>query len=244
MKKFITLILAFSLALTLTACEGNNTPENNNNKTQNETLTPNPISPDETNEEPKNNQSDYEIIRFGGYDWLVLDVQDGKALIISKDILSVQAYHLSDDDITWEQCDLRQYLNGEFLNNSFSPEERERIAETTVINNDNPEYGTAGGSDTTDKMFLLSIEEADDYFAGDADRIALNANGGASLWWLRSPGAFGNHAAIINYDGYISVDGYHVSTQIVGYEGRGQADGYNEHSSSGGVRPALWLNLE
>ncbi|MCL2087792.1 MAG: DUF6273 domain-containing protein [Oscillospiraceae bacterium] len=167
-----------------------------------------------------------DIIEFGDYNWRVLDVQDSKALIISEDVIEQHAYHNEYIDITWENSDLRAYLNGEFYN-SFSESDKARVAETTVINNDNPEYGTPGGNDTTDKVFLLSIDEANMYFANDSSRICLNANGEPAWWWLRSPGNDSSGAAYVIGDGFVRISGL-----LVDYS-----------SEDGGVRPALWLNL-
>jgi hypothetical protein len=185
------------------------------------------------------------LVEFGGYEWRVLEVNDGKALLLSEYIIEVRPYHRRGnwpDGITWEQCDLRAYLNSEFLNN-FSERDRARIAETYVINNDNPWYGTEGGNDTTDKIFLLSIEEVVQYFGGsgqlangnpnstreirdeyNAARIAHNNNGVTLYWRLRSPGGKSDNAAIVDIGGNIGVDGHRVY-------------------GIGGVRPALWLNL-
>ncbi len=70
----------------------------------------------------------------------------------------------------------------------------------TVSNEDNFLFGTDGGSDTQDKVFLLSLAEVEDYFCDDDDRRALNTpfvqaqvqgtndNNGYGTWWLRSPG--------------------------------------------------------
>ena len=53
------------------------------------------------------------------------------------------------------------------------------------------------------------------------------AGGGtASWWWLRSPGNDSYSAAYVDADGDLDVDGYYV------------------HHGTGGVRPALWLNLK
>lgn len=118
-----------------------------------------------------------DIIPFGKYEWRVLDVQNGKALLLSEKIIEQRAYHdpfassppLS-DEITWETCTLRGYLNGKFYN-SFSEEDKARIIETTIKNPDNLWYGTIGGNDTRDKIFLLSIEEADRYFGNSGDYL-------------------------------------------------------------------------
>nr|AGS54222.1 hypothetical protein [uncultured bacterium contig00107] len=108
-------------------------------------------------------------VRFGNYSWRVLDVQDGKALIISKNVLEKKAYHIEHCDVTWETCTLRQYLNGSFCDR-FDTEDKARIAEVKLANNPIPWFGTSGGNDTLDKVFLLSGEEVVRYF-GDSGRL-------------------------------------------------------------------------
>ncbi|MDR2559318.1 MAG: leucine-rich repeat domain-containing protein [Oscillospiraceae bacterium] len=164
------------------------------------------------------------LIHFGGVFWRVLEVQDGRALIITEDVTERKPYHADGGEITWEHSTVRQYLNGEFYN-SFSSSEQGRIVETTIINSNNPTHGTAGGNNTTDNIFLLSIDEAQTYFTDNASRIAINANGEAIWWWLRSPSTDGDCAAFVSEDGIVRVSGYDVS------------------DNDGGVRPALWLNL-
>jgi hypothetical protein len=170
------------------------------------------------------NPSVGDTVYFGDAYWRVLEVQDGQALLISQDILEQRAYNDEDTAVSWETCTLRAYLNGEFLNSHFSTEEQGRIALTEVINNDNPEYGTDGGADTQDKLFLLSIEEAEQYFSSDNDRIATY-QGADSWWWLRSPGGGAGRAVGVSGDG-----------------GAG-AIGAGVDGDSHGLRPALWLNL-
>ncbi len=121
-----------------------------------------------------------DIITFGKYDWIVLDITNDMAFIITEDIIEERAYNEEYEGTTWEDCTLRKYLNGTFYN-SFSEEEQLMIAETAVTNPDNSKYGTDGGNDTTDKIFLLSLEEAEEYMTED-ERTA------SSWWWLRSPG--------------------------------------------------------
>lgn len=51
-------------------------------------------------------------IRFGGYDWYVLEKQDGKTLIITEKVIAKRSYHDRECGITWETCGLRDYLYG------------------------------------------------------------------------------------------------------------------------------------
>ena len=193
------------------------------------------------------------VIQFGGLNWRVLDVQGKRALIITENIIELRRYNVELKEVTWETCTLRKYLNGEFYA-KFTKEDQGRIAETKITNPYNLWYGAKGGNDTTDKIFLLSLEEADKYFgnsgdyfnrirkeykegkwipanngygfsnANDSGRIA-KYNDKASWWWLRSPGSIGFFAAHVFDDGIVLVLGDFVAYDEIG------------------VRPALWLNL-
>lgn len=92
--------------------------------------------------------------------WLVLETSGSRALLISRSGLDSRPYHYEYTDITWENCDLRKWLNGDFLMTAFTAEERERIALTMLPNDDNPLNGTFGGYSTEDRVFCLSLAEA------------------------------------------------------------------------------------
>jgi hypothetical protein len=109
-------------------------------------------------------------MEFGGYEWRVLEVRDGKALIITDKTIDFRAYHNESKDITWADCELRSYLNHEFYEN-FDAADRAKIADTSNANENNQWYDAPGGVDTTDKIFLLSLEEAVRYF-GDSGQLA------------------------------------------------------------------------
>ncbi|MCL2018789.1 MAG: DUF5050 domain-containing protein [Oscillospiraceae bacterium] len=247
--KILALILALAMSLTLAACGDNSseglTPrernpqneQNNENPDNNDTTPDNGTETPSTNEVQGNGDNDLgnggdasgsanigDVIPFGGYDWRVLDVQDGRTLVISEYVLEARPYHEPGGDITWEDSTIRAYLNGEFLS-SFSQADQARIIETTLINNNNPTYDTPGGNNTVDKIFLLSIDEARAYFADDLARRVYDSGGEALYWWLRSPGGISYAAAPVKADG--------------GIEDRNGFGVKNEH----GVRPAMWLNL-
>jgi len=180
-------------------------------------------------------------LRMGGLEWQCLAVVADRALYITKDIVEMRAYHAPGGDITWEYCTLRQYLNGKFLRR-FSPQEQTAIVETTLANDNNPQYNTYGGNATKDKVFLLSVAEANTYFGSASERAAKFNNDGYRWklrppgnnqdaaafvdWWLRSPGNDQDAAAFVDYHGFVTLCGSSVN-----------------YGSACGVRPALWLRL-
>ena len=169
-------------------------------------------------------------------EWQVLDVNGNKALLVSRYALDCRPYHHEQEDITWENCALRKWLNEDFLETTFTPEEQERILLSEVVNDDNPEYGTRGGNNTRDRVFCLSLAEAERYLKNDAERrcrpaALAEAHGahylirGNCWWWLRSPGNHQNGASCVNPGGAPNPYGTSV------------------HYDHNAVRPALWVNL-
>ena len=189
-------------------------------------------------------------INFGAYEqdnntsngkedveWLVLEIKDGKALVISKYALDCKQYNTSHTDVTWETSTLRKWLNNDFLNSAFSADEKAMIPTVTVSADKNPYYSTNPGNATQDQVFLLSIPEANTYFNSDNARqceptdyaVANGAydssdNGNCS-WWLRSPGYNQNYAAGVYSDDDVDEYGFYVSYGIYA------------------VRPALWIDI-
>lgn len=129
-------------------------------------------------------------------EWVVLDYSDDlkEALVISKYIVSMSQFNNKDKNVTWDNCSLRKWLNEDFINKAFSDEERSMIKVTKVKAEDNPREHTSGGSDTEDKLFLLSISEAEKYFCDENWNPFENGLKGYldtdndTIEWLRSPG--------------------------------------------------------
>jgi len=109
------------------------------------------------------------IIEFGGQQWRVLDVQGKNVLIISEQIIGQYPYHKRWEGITWEKCSLRDYLNNEYYSTKFTTEEKVRIVETRNSNPTNTWYGTEGGAESIDRVFLLSLDEVVRYFGDSGD---------------------------------------------------------------------------
>ena len=195
-------------------------------------------------------------ILFGNYEWRVLEVKNNTALIITEYIIEQRAYHNAYKDITWADCSLRKYLNSEFYDR-FTAAEKSRIIPVLNKNPDNQWYGTKGGTDTQDSIFLLSIEETVCRYFGDSSsklyspgknqrywferkdknnskRIARleKRKEGSWWWWLRSPGRVSIKAVYIHGDGNIGIQGNNILKGNI-------SDG----ECKGGVRPALWLKF-
>ncbi|MDL2293485.1 DUF6273 domain-containing protein [Ruminococcaceae bacterium OttesenSCG-928-D13] len=192
---------------------------------------------------------------FGGYAWRVLEVKDNSALIITECIIDQRPYHDVYTDITWADSALREYLNGDFYAR-FSAADRARIVPVTNKNPDNQWYGTRGGADSQDHIFLLSLDEVCTYFGDSRSKLynpgknqrywferkdennhrrlaMLLGQNGTWWWWLRSPGRVGKKAVyIFGTDGNIGIQGNNVLKGNL-------SDG----KCTGGVRPALWLRV-
>ena len=170
-------------------------------------------------------------------EWLVLAKDENKALLISKYALDCQQYNTFNTPVTWETCSIRRWLNITFISAAFSLEEQNSIISSVITDNKNPSYGTSPGNKTTDKVFLLSMTEANKYFSSDRTRQcmgteycyvqgAVKGDNDNCKWWLRSPGNASYCAASVNTDGSVSFSGYSVVFNYIA------------------VRPAFWINFE
>ena len=197
------------------------------------------------------NKSEYKVgktIEFGNYpqdkdgtekpiEWIVMKKEGNQVLLLSKYVLDAKPYNKEWEDVTWETSDIRQWLNNEFYTTAFNKAEKAKIQTSLIKNEDNSKYGTNGGNDTEDKVFLLSEKETETLFSNKEERIAKATEYAtksgvyvneekAACWWLRSPGYDSDDAAEVDGSGWVGGDGSSV---------------YYDYD---GVRPALHLNLQ
>ena len=184
-------------------------------------------------------------------EWLVLECDGHKALLISRYGLDAQPYNVNSDSTTWKNCTLRTWLNSTFMNKAFTSAEQKSIVLTNVNNSKSQgysEWSTNAEENTLDKIFLLSYAEANKYFdvtSNDNNNVtarvepteyaieqgaSINSNNrtedgqATGSWWLRSTGIDEDFAADVYDDGALS----------------------NDFVSSGSycVRPAMWVDLD
>ncbi|MBO5088680.1 MAG: leucine-rich repeat protein [Lachnospiraceae bacterium] len=169
--------------------------------------------------------------------WQVLFVNDeGIALLMATQNLDVYVFDEETEGVTWENSDVRSWLNSTFLNNAFSKEEQQAIAKNNAYQ---------------DSVFLLSQEEAcngkygldihTSFCSDNNSRIRMNtayvAAGGsvgsesvskvsqANGWWLRT------------------VDEEEGTCAFVDSEGNIDSTGMSTNSTSNAICPVIYVDL-
>ncbi len=206
----------------------------------------------------------YRYFRWEPVKWRVLEANGSSALVVADVALDDQCYDTDGANVTWETCSVRSWLNGygagsnqpgtdfsskNFFDAAFSSAQKSAVLQTAVANADNQYYGTDGGSDTSDRVFLLAesdvfgssatrhgfasnhytLDEArrcrtSDYALAMGTELSSSPGYENCFWWLRSPGYYQSSAAYVNNDGSVNRFGNIV------FDNRA-------------VRPALNLNL-
>ena len=163
--------------------------------------------------------------------WRVLDINDGKALLITvQDIISQQSE--LKQMTTWADCPVRKLLNDGFYNTAFTELEREQIVLSMINTPKNKEQRVDGGPDTEDRIFLLSMDEVEKYMLTEESRKSVATDYAHKqhptkrdwgYWQLRTPGNGGWGSVAVSDDSgtYCASTGNHV--------------GYSY------LRPAMWI---
>lgn len=241
MKKLLSLILAGSMLFSLAACTDSSDDKDDDNNKRNKFDAVENIDGDNGGfadgekdfaDEDFNGTQVGDYITFGSYEqdndlsngkepieWLVLDEKDGKLLVVSKYALDCKQYDASGESFEWESSSLREWLNNAFYIEAFTNTEQIK-----KMNN------------SQDKLFLLSIDEANKYFSSNVERECkptkyTTAKGahvhdnGNCAWWLCSPGDAQNMVATVYVYGNVDASGYAAGV------------------SFNTVRPAMWIEL-
>lgn len=182
---------------------------------------------------PKPTLPPHETVKIGNYGgedivWRVLKKGDNATLLITEKIIDYKAFNESTvvKASDWEKSSLRKWLNGDFYQNAFSDEERTAI-QTTVVQDYKTDI-TPGGT-TEDYIFILSLEQAFNYFSTDEDRIAQ-----ATDYAKKRKKFPANSWTLINsyLDDYKK---YLISPE-------GNIDNKPRVNEAEGIRPAVWVS--
>lgn len=179
----------------------------------------------------KNNEKELDPI-----EWVQLDEKDGKKLLVSKYAIDSRPFNNELRNITWDNSDIRKWLNNDFYNIAFSDIEKSKIVLTKNIALVNPNHpdNTNIGNDTEDKVFLLSYQEVVKYFPKENDRLlkptkyvinkgCYTNNFGNAAWWTRSPGLSETSPEYLASAGDFGNRQHQVNETIIG------------------TRPAIWV---
>ena len=170
--------------------------------------------------------------------WKVLDVKDGKIFMITDVCIERRIFHSIEGQGTWENSDIRKWLNKEFMDIAFTQDEKAAIVQTTVKNSKSSDFEYAPMNDTTDEIFLLDEREVYRYFDDNMDSNGIYPDRKAGYteiirkdlnkwdtyefdyisWWLRTLGK--SEGEILDNSMF----------------GGSDADIWRK-----GIRPAMWL---
>ncbi len=169
-------------------------------------------------------------------EWIVLDVHDGKALLLSKYALDSRAFNEAGKAAAWDSSSLRTWLNRDFYGSAFQEYEMVNILITDLNPEQNPEHDTKPGKKTRDRLFPLSISEAEKYrdvlggLACEGTEYSISQglyefSNGNCWWWLRTQGE--------DPESTVSIDPF------------GDFEYYGEYNDITlvGVRPAMWVDI-
>ncbi len=158
--------------------------------------------------------------------WRVIDKQADKVLVISEDLVGLRPFFNEyTEDGNWTNSELRLWLNKEFMQASFSEEEISLIIDSEIMSKAKPATGPSADVTSTDKVFLLSQEEAESYFSNDVDRSEGVSNG----WILRD--VIANHGT----------QWRSLQMECVSYTGELMSYPAYEGEEKG-IRPAMWIS--
>lgn len=188
-----------------------------------------------------------QLITFGKYPqleasdaeplkWRIVKQEEGCILLLAEKAIRTKMYHMQKSTVTWDTCELKQWLNATFFNEAFSDIERDMIIQMEQDDMENSCTETLGGDAPNDNVFLLSIQEAEDYLdvplrKCDITDLAAEEGGmkllpyGTCNWWLRSSGKNGEYAAYVDAQGNCVLDGCRVNYEHIA------------------VRPAIWVRI-
>jgi hypothetical protein len=173
------------------------------------------------------------VVTVSSIPWRVLDFEvvearPPQALLLSEYVLGRWQWRAANDARFWSDETgpwLRKALNSRFFD-ALSAEMRSHALTASWPASRNRRSDLESRT-VQDCVSLLSIEEVEKYLEVLRDRVAVDPWGNRAWWWLRSPGYYPGVAAYVDAGGYL-LDAY----------------GFVVSASSGGVRPALRLNLE
>ena len=172
-------------------------------------------------------------------DWLIIKEEKGRALLISEYVLDAKAFGMLGQN--WESSNLRQWLNSEFLEKAFTPEQQAALCEMRCPYFKLEKREQVPQGESEDKVTLLDVGTRQKYF-GDQEELIAKATPYAQKrgveiedsadccgWWLRAP-LFALFEGLYAWTSYVMPNGRIFSMGIT--------------NAAIGVRPVIEIDLE
>ncbi len=226
--------VAMGMFLVYMFSSGSDTSSESDNSLEQSFDTESSIEPPPVDVELKGTMADANVgdaVIFGKYEqnskydgtepleWLVLEKQEDKILLISRYCIETLSYNTERTDVTWADSSLRTFLNDTFLKNAFDENE----AKSLITVND-------------DKVSMLSVADAKKYFEYDswracsatesASNMGARTEDGFCWWWLIDKGNMTNSASYVHFNGTVQEKGFAVDYNLVA------------------VRPVIWVSAD
>lgn len=102
-------------------------------------------------------------------EWLVLAKNSKSCLLVSRYAIDYLQFNDKRENVTWKTCSLRKWLNGPFLEETFTGVEKKLLLSATLPTASSPKHKTSSKKNT-DRVFILSREEIKTYFPKEESR--------------------------------------------------------------------------
>ncbi len=188
-------------------------------------------------------------------DWIVIADADDRLLLLSEKVLDQRVFNDNYNATSWETSSVRKWLNEDFFNAAFNDEEKTIIEDYVTVLGD----VSAGTAEVTDKVFLLSREEAEAYIGAEegseGNRLcspvtphAINAG----VWYITEEyySLFGfkdkgfSNEMIGCGNWWLRSNGKDETRIMdVGASGIIRTTGHEAASKQDGVRPAIYIRI-
>ena len=165
-------------------------------------------------------------------EWSVLRIENGEALLVANHLLDAQLYmdnYLAAEHATWADSAIRSRLNDTFYSQAFSQVQKQGIMQKNIKTLGNAAYGTDGGADTQDRVFIpeyadlanrsmnlystaVRISTASDYAVAQGIRAH---SGNTADWMTRTPSLEQKGIVTVSEEGGVT-DSFSSTTQLTG----------------------------
>ena len=153
-------------------------------------------------------------VYFGGLKWIVLQhTSPAHALLICSEAIANVPFHTNLSPVSWENSTLRKWLNEDFLNGQFTPQEIKAIMRNFIRPEKSNFSDIDPGRPTQDAVFCIGAREY-------TKRLPKNIG---QVYWLRSPGK--------------------TVTEFSAVTPQGRITSAPVNRTDISVRPAIWIEL-